>query len=63
MVSLGDEGHEVPYASLPYVFQNVVPTPCQGGGFLGTAYDPLLIDVDPTQKIYPVEMLRVLVMV
>ena len=53
-----NEGHEVPYASLPYVFQNVVPTPCQGGGFLGTAYDPLLIDVDPTHKTYPVEVLR-----
>lgn len=52
------EHHEVPFASLPYVIQNVVPTPCQGGGFLGTAYDPLLIDVDPAQKIYPVEVLR-----
>lgn len=52
------EGHEVPFASLPFVFNNVVPTPCQGGGFLGTAHDPLLIDVDPTQKIYPVEVLR-----
>ena len=49
---------EVPFASLPYVFQNVVPTPCQGGGFLGHAYDPLLIDVDPTAKNYPVESLR-----
>jgi hypothetical protein len=49
---------EVPFASLPYVFQNVVPTPCQGGGFLGHAYDPLLIDVDPKEKIYPVESLR-----
>ena len=49
---------EVPFAALPYVFQNVVPTPCQGGGFLGHAYDPLLIDVDPTAKNYPVESLR-----
>lgn len=50
--------HEVPFASLPFVFHNVVPTPCQGGGFLGSTYDPLLIDVDPIQRIYPVESLR-----
>lgn len=50
--------YEVPFASLPFVFHNVVPTPCQGGGFLGNAYDPLLIDVDPIQKTYPVESLR-----
>jgi Protein of unknown function (DUF1501) len=49
---------EVPFAALPYVFQNVVPTPCQGGGFLGRAYDPLLIDVDPQAKHYPIESLR-----
>ena len=49
---------DVPFASLPYVFNNVVPTPCQGAGILGTAYDPLRIDVDPIQKIYPVEALR-----
>ena len=49
---------EVPFATLPFVFQNVVPTPCQGGGFLGHAYDPLLIDVDPKEKNYPVESLR-----
>lgn len=49
---------EVPFASLPYVFQNVVPTPCQGGGFLGNAYDPLCVDVDPTAKGYRVESLR-----
>ncbi len=49
---------EVPFASLPYVFQNVVPTPCQGAGILGRGYDPLLIDVDPTKRIYPVEALR-----
>lgn len=50
--------HDVPFAALPYVFQNVVPTPCQGGGFLGHAYDPLLIDVDPQARSYPVESLR-----
>ena len=52
------ENCDVPFASLPYVFHNVVPTPCQGAGFLGGAYDPLLIDVDPVQRIYPVEALR-----
>lgn len=53
-----DRECEVPFASLPFVFQNVVPTPCQGGGFLGHAYDPLLIDVDVKEKTYPVESLR-----
>jgi Protein of unknown function (DUF1501) len=53
-----DKRQDVPFASLPYVFQNVVPTPCQGGGFLGREYDPLLVDVDPEKKIYPVESIR-----
>lgn len=52
------ETFDVPFASLPYVFQNVVPTPCQGGGFLGNAWDPLLIDVDPSERVYPVDTLR-----
>ena len=42
----------VPYAALPFVFQNVVPTPCQGGGILGNTWDPLRIDVDPIAKRY-----------
>lgn len=50
-------GYDVPFAALPYVFQNVIPTPCQGGGFLGNAFDPLQIDVDPARKIYPVDAL------
>ena len=54
----GSQAFDVPFASLPYVFQNVIPTPCQGGGFLGTAYDPLLVDVDPVERIYPVDTLR-----
>lgn len=49
---------EIPYASLPFVFQNVVPTPCQGGGFLGAAFDPLRIDVDPGRMEYAVEVLK-----
>ena len=35
----------------------MIPTPCQGGGFLGNAFDPLQIDVDPARKIYPVDAL------
>jgi hypothetical protein len=49
---------EVPFAALPYVFQNVVPTPCQGAGFLGAKYDPLLIDVNPGRREYEVDVLR-----
>jgi hypothetical protein len=42
----------LPFASLPYVYHNVVPTPSQGGGFLGSAYDPLLIEVDTNTAAY-----------
>jgi len=48
---------EVPFASLPHVFRNVHPVPCQGGGFLGAAHDPLLVDVDPVTRTYPVDAL------
>ncbi len=48
---------QVPYAALPFVFQNVVPTPCQGGGILGNAWDPLRIEVDPVAKHYLVDAL------
>jgi hypothetical protein len=43
---------EIPHAALPFVFHNVVPTPCQGGGFLGQAFDPLQIAVDVEAKAY-----------
>ncbi len=49
---------DVPFASLPYAFHNVVPTPCQGAGFLGSTHDPLRIDVDPIHKNYQVEVLQ-----
>ena len=49
---------EVPFASLPFVFHNVVPTPCQGGGFLGSAHDPLRIDVDTAKREYQVDVLQ-----
>jgi hypothetical protein len=32
--------------------------PCHGGGFLGSAYDPLWIDVETEKKRYAVELLR-----
>ena len=43
---------EIPHAALPFIFHNVVPTPCQGGGFLGQAFDPLQIAVDVEAKAY-----------
>lgn len=43
---------EVPHAALPFVFHNVVDTPCQGGGFLGAKFDPLRISVDLETKTY-----------
>lgn len=43
---------DVPHAALPFVFHNVVDTPCQGGGFLGSTLDPLQINVDPDSKLY-----------
>jgi hypothetical protein len=43
---------DVPHAALPFVFHNVVDVPCQGGGFLGTTYDPLQINVDPEAQVY-----------
>lgn len=47
----------VPHAALPFVFHNVVPTPCQGGGFLGSAYDPFQVTVDPETRAYRAELL------
>lgn len=44
----------VSHASLPFVFQNVIPVPCQGGGFLGGAYDPFRVAVDPDRQSYAV---------
>jgi hypothetical protein len=49
---------DVPFASLPYVFHNVVNVPCQGAGFLGAAYEPLRIAVDPAGRVYRADMLR-----
>ena len=43
---------DVPHAALPFVFHNVIDVPCQGGGFLGSTYDPLQINVDPESRAY-----------
>ncbi|MFN8709898.1 MAG: DUF1501 domain-containing protein [Planctomyces sp.] len=48
--SVGDVSH----AALPFVFRNVIEVPCQGGGFLGKAYDPLQVLVDPDQQLYQI---------
>ena len=47
-----NRGIEIPHAALPFVFHNVVDTPCQGGGFLGTKFDPLQITLDLETKSY-----------
>jgi len=47
-----NSGIEIPHAALPFVFHNVIDTPCQGGGFLGTKFDPLQISVDVESKSY-----------
>jgi len=52
------QGTEVPYSSLPYVFRNVQDVPCQGGGMLGAAVDPLRIEVDAVERKYQVELLK-----
>lgn len=49
---------EVPFASLPFAFRNVQDVPCQGGGFLGSAYDPLRIEADPDSRRYRAGALR-----
>lgn len=47
-----ERGIEIPHAALPFMFHNVVDVPCQGGGFLGSAFDPLQISVDAEQRAY-----------
>jgi hypothetical protein len=59
LAHLRRDGADVPFAALPYAFHNVVTVPCQGGGFLGSAYDPLWIDADPAHRRYQAEMLRI----
>lgn len=47
---------KVPFAALPFVYHNVVPTPSQGGGVLGSIWDPLRIDVDPQAQKYILDL-------
>ncbi|MEI8381566.1 MAG: DUF1501 domain-containing protein [Planctomycetota bacterium] len=54
-----DRRLDVAHAGLPFVFHNVVPTPCQGGGFLGAAFDPFRVTVDPDKQHYIAEELAI----
>jgi hypothetical protein len=49
---------KVPHAALPFAIQNVVPVPCQTGGFLGAAYHPFSIQGDPDTLSYRAELLQ-----
>lgn len=51
------DANRVPFAALPFTYHNVVPTPSQGGGILGTDSDPLRIEVDSTRREYAVASL------
>ncbi|MCI0457079.1 MAG: DUF1501 domain-containing protein [Gemmataceae bacterium] len=48
---------EILFASVPFPFRNVHDVPCQGAGFLGAAFDPLRIDVNPQGRRYGAEAL------
>jgi hypothetical protein len=48
---------DVPHAMLPWQFHNVVTTPCQGGGFLGHRFDPLLVAGDSSKLQYQMKSL------
>jgi len=49
---------DIPHAILPWQFHNVVTTPCQGGGFLGHRFDPLLVTGDSRKLRYQMESLN-----
>jgi hypothetical protein len=51
-----DMNIEVPHAALPWVFHNVVDTPCQGGGFLGSTYDPFQINGDAAKVSFQADL-------
>lgn len=53
-----ESGERDPYVALPFVFHNVVDVPCQGGGFLGSAYDPLSVHVDASSRSYGIGALN-----
>ena len=49
---------DVPHAMLPWQFHNVITTPCQGGGFLGHQFDPLLVTGDASNVRYESDELK-----
>jgi hypothetical protein len=53
-----DRRLDVCHAALPFLFHNVIDVPCQGGGFLGSAHDPLLISGDPEHTRYRADLLH-----
>lgn len=48
----------VTHAALPWLFHNVITTPCQGGGFLGQQFDPFEISGDSNLLRYRMEVLQ-----
>ncbi len=48
----------VEHAVLPWLFHNVIDVPCQGGGFLGSRFDPFEISGDGTSLKYRIEVLQ-----
>src|SRR4051812_9885903 len=48
----------VPFAALPFPFRNVHEVPCQGGGILGSRFDPLQIECDAAARRYRAELLN-----
>lgn len=53
-----DQRLTLAHAALPFLFHNVVDVPCQGGGFLGRAYDPFLVQVGPAARAYHADLLQ-----
>ena len=49
---------DVHHASLPWLFHNVIDVPCQGGGFLGSRFDPFLVDGDPKKSSFRADSLK-----
>lgn len=48
---------DVQHAVLPWLFHNVIDVPCQGGGFLGSKYDPFLIAGDSKKQAFRADSL------
>ena len=52
-----DKQQVVSHAALPFVFRNVIDVPCQGGGFLGPAFDAFRVSVDGDKQNYAIQEL------